>query len=631
VSWQGTVFSLLAFVIVAGVVWYERSRPSSRMVALVAALAALAVAGRLVLAPIPNVVATTDIVLITGYALGGAPGFAVGALAAPVSNFWLGQGPWTPWQMAGWGLVGLAGAGLAAVSGRRVGRLGLASACALAGLAYGALLDLSVMVTYGGEQSLDRYLALSVRGIPFNLAHAIGNFAFALAGGPALIRMIARYRTRLEFTWRPAGAPLAGVVLAAVLALGSLSLVDARAAGPGSARIYLEHAQRADGGYGFAPDSRSSAQMTGWSMLGLEAAGRNPLDVGGSGPTPVDYLRGRADHLKHSTGDLELAILALEGAGVDSHHFAGNDLPAQLRSLQKPDGSFGDQVNLTAYGILALRAAGGSNGVGPAASWLRGAQRGDGGWGSNSSGHSEPDSTGSAIQGLRAAGGGGGIGQGVSYLKQTQKREGGWGLFETGATNSQSTAFAVMGLVAAGVDPGSVRRAGHSGPAYLAARQAGDGHYAYARGADLTPVWVTAQSLLALEREALPIEPVGRSPHAAPAPKPDIAPTAPTPGGSAGSGGDQGKAAVHQGHRQSTGDKSHHAKRAANDEPAQHGERAKPRVAPPHLARVSGRPTANTMAADSSDDGSSPTLWLIGALAAAALAVAAFLWRRRRA
>ena len=52
-----------------------------------------------------------------------------------------------------------------------------------------ALLDLSVMVTYGGEQSLDRYLALSARAIPFNLAHAAGNFALALVAGPALVRL----------------------------------------------------------------------------------------------------------------------------------------------------------------------------------------------------------------------------------------------------------------------------------------------------------------------------------------------------------------------------------------------------------------------------------------------------------
>ncbi len=205
-SWQVVTFAGLALVLVGGFWWYERSRPTARLVALVAALAALAVAGRLVLAPIPNVVATTDIALLTGYALGGGPGFAVGALAAPISNLWLGQGPWTAWQMAGWGLVGLGGAWLATLSGRRLGRLGLAIACAVAGFAYGALLDLSVMVTYGGEQSLDRYLALSARGVPFNAAHALGNFAIALAAGPALVRMISRFRTRLQFTWHPRGA-----------------------------------------------------------------------------------------------------------------------------------------------------------------------------------------------------------------------------------------------------------------------------------------------------------------------------------------------------------------------------------------------------------------------------------------
>ncbi len=86
---------------------------------------------------------------------------------------------------------------------------------------YGALLDLSVMVTYGGEQSLDRYLALSARGIPFNLAHAAGNFAIAFAAGPALVRMISRFRERLEFTWHPAGA-LPVALAALVVALGSV-------------------------------------------------------------------------------------------------------------------------------------------------------------------------------------------------------------------------------------------------------------------------------------------------------------------------------------------------------------------------------------------------------------------------
>ena len=94
------------------------------MLALVATLAALAALGRIAFAPLPNVKPTTDIVLFAGFALGGAPGFAVGAVGALASNLFFGQGPWTPWQMAGWGLVGLAGAGLRALHARAHARPG---------------------------------------------------------------------------------------------------------------------------------------------------------------------------------------------------------------------------------------------------------------------------------------------------------------------------------------------------------------------------------------------------------------------------------------------------------------------------------------------------------------------------
>ncbi|HYP56427.1 MAG TPA: hypothetical protein VEQ41_09050, partial [Solirubrobacterales bacterium] len=194
-SWQLASFLILAAVLLGGCVWYERSRPTSQIVALVAALAALAVAGRLALAAIPNVVATTDIAIFAGYALGPAPGFAVGAFAGLVSNFWLGQGPWTPWQMAGWGMCGVFGA-LLALGFRDAGRMTLAIACGLAGVAYGALLNFSLMATYGGELSLERFLALESRAVPFDLAHAIGNVVIALIAGPAIVRMLARFRRR---------------------------------------------------------------------------------------------------------------------------------------------------------------------------------------------------------------------------------------------------------------------------------------------------------------------------------------------------------------------------------------------------------------------------------------------------
>ena len=106
-SWLAASLIVLGLALVAGFAWYERSHPTSRVLALVATLAALAALGRIAFAPLPNVKPTTDIVLLTGYALGGAPGFAVGAVAALASNVFFGQGPWTPWQMCAWGGVGV--------------------------------------------------------------------------------------------------------------------------------------------------------------------------------------------------------------------------------------------------------------------------------------------------------------------------------------------------------------------------------------------------------------------------------------------------------------------------------------------------------------------------------------------
>jgi energy-coupling factor transport system substrate-specific component len=508
-SWQAAALVVLGVTLLGGFAWYERTRPPSQIVALVAALAALSVAGRIALSPIPNVVPTTDIVLVAGFALGAAPGFAVGALSGLVSNFWLGQGPWTPWMMAGWGMTGLLGAGLAAVTRRRVGRLPLALVCAFAGFAYGALLDLSVMVGYGGEQSLDRYLAISARGVPFNVAHAAGNFVLAMAAGPAMVRMLTRYRRRFEFAWNPALAGLLAALLIAAPALLPGSSARAAGGGVGAASAWLRGAQNGDGGFGFGEGEQSSPVMTGWAALGLEAAGVNPLDLDHGDATPISYLAGTIGQVQ-TTGDLERTILALHGAGLDPRHFQGHDLVTRLLARQGSDGSFSGQVNQAAFGILAMRAAGATGGIGRTAGWLRDHQNSDGGWGFAAGSSSDADTTGAVLQGLAAAGSRAGLGAGASYLRSVQRPGGGFPL-NGGAVNAQSTAYAVQGLIAAGVSPSSVRKGGRSPLDYLASVQAADGHYRYSSSSDQTPVWVTGQALMAMAGKALPLSPVART------------------------------------------------------------------------------------------------------------------------
>jgi energy-coupling factor transport system substrate-specific component len=200
-TWQLTTFTLLALVLGLGFAWYERTHPSSKVLAMVATLAALAALGRVAFAPLPNVKPTTDIVFLTGYVLGGAPGFAVGALAALSSNLVFGQGPWTPWQMAAWGLIGILGAAWAPLTRRRLPRIATAAVLVLCGLLFGALTNLSTLTAAGGTPSLGQWAVTESAGLPFDIAHAAGNVAFFLAFGPAFVRVLQRYRARLQVRW----------------------------------------------------------------------------------------------------------------------------------------------------------------------------------------------------------------------------------------------------------------------------------------------------------------------------------------------------------------------------------------------------------------------------------------------
>jgi energy-coupling factor transport system substrate-specific component len=198
---RGALAVLLAAVavIAAGVAWLESSPASARDLTLVATLAGLAAAGRVLFAPIPGVQPVTVIVAATGVALGPKRGFAVGALAALASNLFLGQGPHTPWQMLAWGGCGLA-AGLCRRGLRR--RLAFAAFCLVLGFAFGLVMDLWYWYGFWPHTTAALGVVLSA-GFAFNVAHAVGNVVLALVAGPELRRVLERYerRTRTEVVW----------------------------------------------------------------------------------------------------------------------------------------------------------------------------------------------------------------------------------------------------------------------------------------------------------------------------------------------------------------------------------------------------------------------------------------------
>ena len=383
-SWQLGSFVLVAVALGRGLWWYERTRPPATLVAVVATLAALAALGRDAFAALPDIKPTTAIVLIAGYTFGAPSGFAVGAFAALASNLELGQGPWTPWQMLAWGLVGVGGAVLARATGRRLGRRRPGRACALAAVGFEAIIDLYTW-TGTGAHSLAGYGVVVAQAFTFSAAHVIASFAFGLAFGPALR------------AHAPARACTAGGALAPRRRLAAArarrpgrrrvrgARQRARAGGPGggpgrragagdrgrrrrgAARWpTCAAAQNADGGFGGSPGQSSSELYTAWVAMGLAAAGVDPASVRRDGHSVLDALRAGSAQLS-GLGDDERTILALRAADAPIRSFPGPDLVTALLAGRARDGSFGDQVNTTAFAIFALRAAG----IAPAAPAIR--------------------------------------------------------------------------------------------------------------------------------------------------------------------------------------------------------------------------------------------------------------------
>jgi energy-coupling factor transport system substrate-specific component len=188
-----------ASLVAAGVAWFEAGTDSTRELAVIATLAAAAAAGRVLFAAVPGVQPVTVIAIVAGAALGLRAGVATGAIAAFVSNLFLGQGIWTPQQMLGWGACGAAGAALAPFLRNR---WVLAAVAAVLGFAFSASMD--VWLWWGFSPHTTAALAAVVgRGLWFDAAHAAGNVVIALAAGPELRRMLDRYASRLrtEVVW----------------------------------------------------------------------------------------------------------------------------------------------------------------------------------------------------------------------------------------------------------------------------------------------------------------------------------------------------------------------------------------------------------------------------------------------
>lgn len=166
---------------------FEGRNPQAREILLIAVMAAIAVVGRMAFFMVPQFKPVTAIVIIAGVGLGAEAGFLTGAMAGFVSNFFFGQGPWTPWQMFSFGIIGfLAGVIFSKSKNRRGSRkaewLHVFSLCIFGGLAtlviYGFLMDTSTVFMASQKLTWQAFMAVYISGFPFNVIHAVSTVIF---------------------------------------------------------------------------------------------------------------------------------------------------------------------------------------------------------------------------------------------------------------------------------------------------------------------------------------------------------------------------------------------------------------------------------------------------------------------
>ena len=163
------VLALLLFM--AGV---ERRSIGSRRMVITAIMTALAVFGRF----IPLFKPITAIIVITAVYLGAQAGFLTGAMSVLLSNIWFGQGPWTPFQMLGFGLIGLFAGYLSRWLVHSKALLVIYGV--FAGIAYSFIMDIWTVLWYSGGFDTGLYASAIISALPFTALYAVSNAVFLL-------------------------------------------------------------------------------------------------------------------------------------------------------------------------------------------------------------------------------------------------------------------------------------------------------------------------------------------------------------------------------------------------------------------------------------------------------------------
>lgn len=203
-DYSNMIVVAVILLLVLAYLYFEKSSMGSKEIGIIATLSSLAAVARVPFAPIPNVQPTTFLVALSGYVFGPYQGFLVGATTAFISNIFLGQGPWTPWQMLGWALIGAFSGLLGLIKdkkGRPMSSEAFAILCFIYGFIFDWIMNLWHVVGFIRPLSFKAILAAYATGLTLDIMHAAGNFIFTIILFDQLYKVLARFKKRLMITY----------------------------------------------------------------------------------------------------------------------------------------------------------------------------------------------------------------------------------------------------------------------------------------------------------------------------------------------------------------------------------------------------------------------------------------------
>lgn len=196
-NWGILAAVIAALVCLALFFEFEAAATGSKEIAVVAMLGTISAVLRVPFAAIPNVQPCTYIIICSGYVFGPIAGFAVGAITALVSNFFLGQGPWTLYQMIAWGLAGLSAGYLSKLKLNTIALIVIGVAW---GYLYGLITNIWYWTAFIYPLTLKTLLVTELNTVWFDSLHAAGNAIFLGVLGARTIAILRRFREKFSIT-----------------------------------------------------------------------------------------------------------------------------------------------------------------------------------------------------------------------------------------------------------------------------------------------------------------------------------------------------------------------------------------------------------------------------------------------